>query len=26
MDCLEKALDEYPGRVRNIVAAAAMEK
>ena len=26
MDCLEKALDEYPGRVKNIVAAAAMEK
>jgi len=26
MDCLEKALEEYPGRVKNIVAAAAMEK
>ncbi len=26
MDCLEKALEEYPGRVKNTVAAAAMEK
>ena len=26
MDCLEKALEEYPGRVKNIVTAAAMEK
>ena len=26
MDCLEKALEEYPGRVKNIVAAVAMEK
>jgi aspartate aminotransferase len=26
MNCLEKALDEYPGRVRNVIAAAAMEK
>jgi len=26
MDCLEKALEEYPGRVQNIIKAAAMEK